>query len=47
VANKEAAKYDEFIDDDLLAVNYARRALDTDGAWRTAKALLADGNQMQ
>ena len=47
VANKEAAKYDEWINDDLLAVDYARRALDTDGAWRTAKALLADGNQMQ
>jgi len=42
VANKEAAKYDEWIDDELLAVDYARRALDTDGAWRTAKTLLAD-----
>lgn len=41
VANKEAAKYDEWIDDDLLAVDYARRALDTDGAWRTAETLLA------
>jgi ATP-dependent helicase Lhr and Lhr-like helicase len=41
VANKATAKYDEWIDDDLLAVDYARRALDTDGAWRTAKALLA------
>jgi ATP-dependent helicase Lhr and Lhr-like helicase len=40
VANKAAAKYDEWIDDDLLAVDYARRALDTDGAWRTAEALL-------
>jgi ATP-dependent helicase Lhr and Lhr-like helicase len=42
VANKEAAKYDEWIDDELLAIDYARRALDTDGAWRTAKTLLAD-----
>ena len=41
VANKASAKYDEWIDDDLLAVDYARRALDTDGAWRAAKALLA------
>ena len=42
VANKAAAKYDEWINDELLAVDYARRALDTDGAWRTAKALVAD-----
>jgi hypothetical protein len=42
VANKAAAKYDEWIDDELLAIDYARRALDTDGAWRTAEALLAD-----
>jgi ATP-dependent helicase Lhr and Lhr-like helicase len=41
VANKASAKYDEWIDDDLLAVDYAHRALDTDGAWRAAKALLA------
>ena len=39
--NKAAAKYDEWIDDELLAVDYARRALDTNGALRTAKALLA------
>lgn len=39
VANKASAKYDEWIDDDLLAVDYAHRALDTDGAWRAAKAL--------
>jgi hypothetical protein len=42
VANKEAAKYDEWIDDELLAIDYARRALDTDGAWRTTEALLVD-----
>jgi hypothetical protein len=41
VANKASAKYDEWIDDHLLEVDYARRALDTDGAWRAAKALLA------
>jgi ATP-dependent Lhr-like helicase len=41
VANKAAAKYDEWIDDELLAIDYARRALDTDGAWRTTEALLA------
>jgi ATP-dependent helicase Lhr and Lhr-like helicase len=39
-ANKATAKYDEWIDDDLLAADYARRALDTEGAWRAAKALL-------
>ena len=43
VANKASAKYDEWINDDLLAVDYARRALDADGAWRAAKALIADG----
>jgi ATP-dependent Lhr-like helicase len=43
VANKAVAKYDEWIDDDLLAVDYAHRALDTDGAWRAARALVADG----
>ncbi|HET9894945.1 MAG TPA: DEAD/DEAH box helicase [Streptosporangiaceae bacterium] len=41
VANKASAKYDGWIDDDLLAVDYARRSLDTNGAWRAAKALLA------
>lgn len=43
VANKVTAKYDEWVNDDLLAVDYARRALDTDGAWRAMKALLAEG----
>ena len=42
VANKATAKYDDWIDDNLLAVDYARRALDCPGAWRTASALLAD-----
>ena len=41
VANKASAKYDEWINDDLLAVDYARRALDADGAWRAAKVLIA------
>jgi ATP-dependent Lhr-like helicase len=43
VANKVTAKYDEWVNDDLLAVDYARRVLDTDGAWRAMKALLAEG----
>jgi ATP-dependent Lhr-like helicase len=42
VANKAAAKYDEWINGDLLAVDYACRALDTEGAWRAANALLAN-----
>jgi ATP-dependent Lhr-like helicase len=42
VANKAAAKYDGWIDDSLLAVDYARRALDCPGAWRSAIALLAE-----
>lgn len=42
VANKATAKYDDWIDDNLLAVDYARRALDCPGAWRTASALIAD-----
>lgn len=40
VANKASAKYDEWINDDLLAVDYARRALDVTGAWRAAKSLI-------
>jgi ATP-dependent Lhr-like helicase len=42
IANKATEKYDHWIDDDLLAVDYAGRALDCPGAWRTACALLAD-----
>jgi ATP-dependent Lhr-like helicase len=41
VANKATAKYDDWIDDSLLAVDYARRALDCPGAWRSASRLLA------
>jgi ATP-dependent Lhr-like helicase len=40
VANKATAKYDGWIDENLLAVDYARRALDCPGAWRTAGGLL-------
>jgi ATP-dependent Lhr-like helicase len=40
VVNKAAAKYDDWIDESLLAVDYARRALDCDGAWHAASALL-------
>lgn len=47
VANKASAKYDEWINDDLLAVDYARHALDTNGAWRAAKALIAAGGGPQ
>jgi ATP-dependent Lhr-like helicase len=43
VANKAAAKYDSWIDDALLAADYARRELDCEGAWRAAKALLGTG----
>ena len=40
VARKASAKYDEWIDDDLLAVDYVRRTLDTEGAWRTTSSLV-------
>jgi ATP-dependent Lhr-like helicase len=40
VANKKAAKYDDWIEDSLLAVDYARRALDCPGAWRQAGVIL-------
>jgi ATP-dependent helicase Lhr and Lhr-like helicase len=40
VANKAAAKYDSWIDDDLVAADYARRELDCEGAWRAAETLL-------
>jgi ATP-dependent helicase Lhr and Lhr-like helicase len=43
VVNKASAKYDEWINDDLLAVDYASRALDADGAWRAAEALITGG----
>jgi ATP-dependent Lhr-like helicase len=42
VANKATEKYDDWTDDELLAADYAGRALDCPGAWRTACALLAD-----
>lgn len=42
VANKATAKYDDWIHDSLLADDYARRALDCPGAWRTASMLLSD-----
>jgi ATP-dependent Lhr-like helicase len=40
VANKVTAKYDDWIEDNLLAADYARRALDCQGAWRLASVLL-------
>ncbi len=42
IANKATAKYDDWIEDNLLAVDYAHRALDCPGAWRAAAALSAD-----
>jgi ATP-dependent helicase Lhr and Lhr-like helicase len=40
VENKAAAKYDDWIVDSLLCADYARRALDCQGAWRQAGILL-------
>ena len=40
VANKKAAKYDEWIEDGLLSADYACRALDCPGAWRQAGIIL-------
>jgi ATP-dependent Lhr-like helicase len=40
VANKQGAKYDDWIEDDLLSADYARRALDCPGAWRQAGIIL-------
>ncbi|MFN7951357.1 MAG: hypothetical protein U0610_06510 [bacterium] len=34
VQNQVEEKYDQFLPADLLAVDYASRALDVDGAWR-------------
>jgi ATP-dependent Lhr-like helicase len=44
VANKATAKYDDWIENNLLSADYARRALDCPGAWRLAKVLLSDGS---
>ena len=40
VANKEAAKYDDWIEDGLLSADYACRALDCPGASRQAGVIL-------
>ena len=40
IANKKAAKYDDWIEDGLLSADYARRALDCPGAWRQAGVIL-------
>ena len=40
VANKKAAKYDDWIEDGLLSADYACRALDCPGAWRQAGVIL-------
>ena len=41
VQNKATGKYDDWIEDGLLSVDYARRALDCPGAWRQAGMLLS------
>ena len=40
VANKKAAKYDDWIEDGLLSADYACRALDCPGAWKRAGVIL-------
>jgi ATP-dependent helicase Lhr and Lhr-like helicase len=40
IANKASEKYDHWLDQELLAIDYGRRSLDCDGAWRAAGALL-------
>jgi hypothetical protein len=34
VGNKRSGKYDRYLDEDLLSIDYASRRLDTAGAWR-------------
>ncbi len=41
VANKASQKYDQWLTDDLLAADYARRALDTETAHRAIGTMLA------
>lgn len=41
VNNKVSAKYDHWLSEPLLCQDYARRALDTAGAWHAAHAVLA------
>lgn len=41
VANKASQKYDQWLTDDLLAADYARRALDTETAHRAICTMLA------
>jgi ATP-dependent Lhr-like helicase len=43
VLNKESEKYDAFLDEPLLCAEYARRALDAEGASRAIKAIIASG----
>jgi ATP-dependent helicase Lhr and Lhr-like helicase len=40
VKNKIVAKYDEFLSEELLNIDYAARSLDIDGAWRALTSLL-------
>ncbi len=39
IANKASQKYDHWLSEELLAEDYARRALDTTGAYRTLRGL--------
>jgi ATP-dependent helicase Lhr and Lhr-like helicase len=42
IANKATEKHDRWLDEELLAADYARRALDRVGAWRAARAILGE-----
>ena len=43
VSNKAGQKYDHWLTDELLAEDYARRALDTDAAHRAVRIMLSTG----
>jgi len=43
VLNKQGEKYDSFLSDRLLCQEYARRALDPEGAWRGIESVVALG----
>ena len=40
VKNKIVEKYDEFLSEELLSIDYAARSLDVDGAWHALTSLL-------
>lgn len=43
VLNKQGEKYDPFLSDSLLREEYARRAMDPEGAWRGIESIVAAG----